>query len=271
MTTNNLLVNIAENYLATLVDNGAEDLIALVGSEGLVADPRFGIITGEPSLKEFVFAFQDWLKNYSPKVQHLRTTTTDKRVCSEDILFVDLGHEKWELAVGTIVCNQEPGSGARVHVYYTNWPLNNHSHSLRPALFDKPEPGVKHTGVILRYFESLLTGDLKKLATCFDADIYFREPSGPPYVHWGTNAVIEYFKGLFSNGAPMLREDTVIDDGRCAIMEFTVFGWNGKVWEDPATHHAGLACYERSNEGLMRCIRIYDDVDFTPGSSVTSG
>ena len=39
----------------------------------------------------------------------------------------------------------------------------------------------------------------------------------------------------------MLREDTVTDDGRCAVMEFTVFGWNGKVWEDPATYHAGLA------------------------------
>ena len=34
---------------------------------------------------------------------------------------------------------------------------------------------------------------------------------------------------------------------------------------------AGLAWYERSRDGLMRAIRIYDDVDFTPGSSVTSG
>jgi ketosteroid isomerase-like protein len=271
MTTNNYLVNIAENYLETAVHKSADDLVALVGSEGLVADPRFGICSGEPKLKEFTTSFQGWLKAFSPKVQHLRTTATEKRVCSEDILSVNLGHEKWELAVGAVVCNQESGSGAKVHVYYTNWPFNNHSHSLRPALFDKPEPGMKHTGVIQRYFESLTTGDLEKLRTCFEADIYFREPSGPPYTHWGTNAVIEYFKGLFSSGAPMLREDTVTDDGRCAIMEFTVFGWNGKVWEDPAAHHAGLACYERSRDELMRAIRIYDDVDFTPGSSVTSG
>lgn len=270
MTTDNHLTTIAENYLATAVNKSAGDLAALVGREGLVADPRFGIISGEPSLKEFSHTFQNWLKNYSPRVQHLRTTATEKRVCSEDILFVDLGHEKWELAVGTVVANQESGKGVRVHVYYTNWPFK-HAHSLRPALFDKPEPGPKHTGVIQRYFESLITGDLEKLATCFEADIYFREPSGPPYTHWGTHAVIEYFKGLFSNGAPMLREDTVTDDGRCAIMEFTVFGWNGKVWEDPATHHAGLACYQRSADGLMQCIRIYDDVDFTPGSSVTAG
>ena len=76
---------------------------------------------------------------------------------------------------------------------------------------------------------------------------------------------------MFHNGAPMLREDTITDDGRCAIMEFTVIGWNGKEWDDPSKYHAGLACYERSNEGLMRAIRIYDDVDFTPGSQVTTG
>ena len=43
MTTNNYLVNIAENYLETAVYKSADDLVALVGSEGLVADPRFGI------------------------------------------------------------------------------------------------------------------------------------------------------------------------------------------------------------------------------------
>ena len=85
-----------------------------------------------------------------------------------------------------------------------------------------------------------------------------------------TNAAIEYFRGLFSNCAPMLRENTITDDGRCAVMEFKVVGWNGKAREEAATHHAGLACYERSSDGLKRCVHTYDDIDFTPVSSVTS-
>jgi ketosteroid isomerase-like protein len=271
MNANTNLVAIAEKYLNTVVNSDFERLIALVGSDGAVEDPRFGRITGEQSLKQFMANIQKWLEEFSPRVQHVRTTKTDKRVCSEDILHVDLGEEQWELGVGTVVGYHKVSGAAEVHVYYTNWPFNNHSHSHRPALFDEPEPGAKHTDVILRYYQSLVTGDLEKLATCFEADIYFREPSGPPYVHWGTNAVIEYFKGLFHNGAPMLREDTVTDDGRCAIMEFTVIGWNGKEWGDPSQYHAGLACYERSKEGLMRAIRIYDDVDFTPESEVTAG
>ena len=59
----------------------------------------------------------------------------------------------------------------------------------------------------------------------------------------------------------MLRDDTVSDDGRTVFMEFTVYGWNGQEWEEN-TREAGLAAYERSRDGLMCAIRIYDDVDF---------
>ena len=45
-------------------------------------------------------------------------------------------------------------------------------------------------------------------------------------------------------------------------MEFTVIGWNGKEWPVDK-REAGLAVYERTSpDGLMRGIRIYDDVDF---------
>ena len=47
MTTSNNLVSIAENYLSTVVNNDAKELIALVGAGGAVEDPRFGRIAGE--------------------------------------------------------------------------------------------------------------------------------------------------------------------------------------------------------------------------------
>ena len=59
----------------------------------------------------------------------------------------------------------------------------------------------------------------------------------------------------------MIRDDTIIDDGRCAVMEFTVIGWNGGE-RPPAQHEAGLAVYQRSQDSLIASIRIYDDVDF---------
>ena len=71
-----------------------------------------------------------------------------------------------------------------------------------------------------------------------------------------------YSNCLFADGAPMLRDDAVTDDGRTVFMEFSVVGWNGK--ERPEERwEAGLAVYERSRDGLMAAIRIYDDVEFT--------
>ena len=168
--------------------------------------------------------------------------------------------EYLQLPVGTVVSNSGDSDGIAVHVYYTQWPFNK-GHTKRHALFTEPQTDAEHTGVILEYFQSLVSGDLKKTLECFEADIYFREASGPPYTHWGTEAVKQYFMGLFEKGAPMIRDDTIIDDGRCAVMEFTVVGWNG-VPREPGDYEAGLAVYQRSADELIASIRIYDDVDF---------
>jgi hypothetical protein len=256
------LTRIAEEYLTTLVHEDIQSMLNLVGTDGIVEDPRFPGNVGEAQISEFVTNFQDWISDMSPSPEHLRTTATEHRVMSEDILHIRFTGEVWEIPVATIVCKDANTGATRVHVYYTNWPFNK-KHSVRKNLFSAPLPDqAEFEGAVLNYVQSLLTGDLGKIGQSFESDIYFREASGPPYVHWGRNAVVNYFKGLFANGAPMLRDDTVTDDGRTVFMEFSVVGWNGESrpedrWE------AGLAVYERSRDGLMAAIRIYDDVEFT--------
>lgn len=254
------LTTVAENYLSIVINEDANALLNLVGQDGIVEDPRFPGNRGESDLRDFIIKFQGFFSPMSPQVEHVRTTATDQRVISEDMLHINNNGENWELPVATVVAN-DPESGIRVHVYYTNWPFNK-KHTARRNLFNEPQPNqAEFEGAILNYVQSLLTGDLDKIRDSFEADIYFREPSGVPYTHWGRNSVVNYFKGLFANGAPMLRDDTVTDDGRTVVMEFSVIGWDGKPrpadrWE------AGMAVYERSRDGLMCAIRIYDDVAF---------
>ena len=256
------LIGIAEGYLATLVRADAAAMVRLIGAQGVIEDPRFPGNEGEAQIREFVTNFQGWIADKSPETEHLRTSATEHRVMSEDILHVRFSGEAWELPVATVVSKDADSGGNRVHVYYTNWPFNK-KHSARKNLFRAPlAQQAEFEGAILNYVQSLLSGDLDKIRASFEPDIYFREASGPPYVHWGRNAVVDYFKGLFANGAPVLRDDTVSDDGRTVFMEFSVIGWNGQMrpeerWE------AGLAVYERSRDGLMAGIRIYDDVEFT--------
>ena len=254
------LRKIAENYLHTLVHEDNESLLELVGNSAAIEDPRKGRVTGSDAIMQFAHDSKTWLEYRKPRVQHVRTTATPERVCCETMLHMQSQGENISLPVGTVVSKHPETGAAEVHVYYTLWPFNHH-HSVRPALFSDPNPEGEFSGIIAKYFEGLIEGNLEKVLECFEADIYFREASGLPYVHWGHAPVAEYFKGLFSRGAPMLRHDTITDDGRCVVMEFTVIAWNG-VERDPAHHEAGLAVYERSEDGLMRAIRIYDDVDF---------
>lgn len=262
MATKDQLQKIAESYLSTVVNQDANALIALLGKDAIVEDPRLPGIKGEDSLRKFVTNFQDFFTPKSPRVEFLRTTVAQERVLCESILHVNHNGEKWELPVGVVVANDRGTGAVRVHVYYTSWPFHKH-HSFRPALFKEQQSNrAEFKGSILTYIQSLLTADLEKIRDAWEADIYFREASGVPYTHWGKNSVVEYFKGLFAKGAPMLRDDTVNEGGPTVFMEFTVIGWNRKPrpedkWE------AGLAVYERTSpEGLMRGIRIYDDVAF---------
>ena len=256
-----ILVNIAESYLATVVNGDSKKLIELLGEDGLVEDPRFPGIKGAEAIQQFVSDFGEFVNPMSPRVEHLRTSATEKRVLCEDILHLQFQGESLELPVATVVANDETGGFTRVHVYYTNWPFNK-KHSKRRNLYkERLKDQAEFEGAILNYVQCLLSGDLEKIRDSFEADIYFREASGPPYVHWGRNAVVDYFRGLFSRGAPMLRDDTVSDDGRTVFMEFTPYGWAGQEW-DEKEWEAGLAAYERSRDGLICAIRIYDDVDF---------
>jgi hypothetical protein len=262
MSQKEILQKVAEGYLSTLVNDNADALIDLVGKNAIVEDPRFPDNKGEADLRKFVAEFQDWVRPISPRVEYLRTTVAQERVLCEDILHVGFNGEKWELPVGTVVADDRETGATKVHVYYTNWPFNK-KHSFRRALFSEQQPNrAEFSGALLTYIQSLLTGDLERIREAWEADIYFREASGPPYTHWGKNSVVEYFKGLFSRGAPMLRDDTVNEGGRTVFMEFTVIGWNGKGWPVDK-REAGLAVYERTSpDGLMCGIRIYDDVDF---------
>jgi len=253
------LINVAQSYLATLISGTGDDLVRLFGEDGIIADPHKGHVQVAPAIRAFSGAIKRWLDS-ELRTQRLRITASEDRVSSEDILQVKNGKEWIQLPVGTVVCKDADAGANELHVYYTQWPFSK-SHTVRRALFPEPGNKVQHTGQIRNFFMSLTSGDVDQALDCLEADIYMREGSGPPYVHWGTENVRQYFVGLFVEGAPMIRGETLTDDGRCAVMEFTVFGWNGTEW-NPDLHQAGLAVYQRSTEGRIQSIRIYDDVAF---------
>lgn len=244
----------SERYLELLLAGDVDGIAGLFGGEPLIEDPREGRVAGRAGVEALVASTESWLAGRDPSVQHLRTTRGERRTVSEHVLHAGA----IELPVGVVAV---PGDGgvAELHVYHTMWPFNG-GHTVRPH-FVEPDPGAELRDVIAQFAKCLGSGDVDGAQRLFEADLYMREASGPPYVHWGSRDVRGYFEGLFAGGALGIQKNTVTDDGRCACMEFTVVGWGGERW--PAERHqAGLSVYERGDAGRLRAIRIYDDVAF---------
>lgn len=251
---------ILESYLPLLLERDVDGLVRMFSAaEPVINDVRDGHVEGRAGVEHLVESTAKWLEGKRAEVQHLRTTHGAKRSISEEILHVDLFGRKIELPVGVLALKDTAGGIIAIHIYYTLWPFK-HRHTVRRA-FVGPEADAKHTGVVQSFVMNLGVGDIAGALEMFEPDLYMREASGPPYVHWGRADLASYFVGLFAQGAPMLQKNTVTDDGRCAAMEFAVVGWAGKSWPKEL-HQAGLAVYERGESGLLRAIRIYDDVDF---------
>jgi hypothetical protein len=81
--------------------------------------------------------------------------------------------------------------------------------------------------------------------------------------HRGTAELRSYFRECFSLGGGIDIEPCVVtDDGvRCAL-EYNCIGWGGRRLPS----QAGIAVYERGEDGLLAAVRVYDDVEAPVGS-----
>ncbi len=235
--------------------SGAEALF----SDGIdVYDHWFGHVTDAAELKKMSAHFRE-IAGAAPRLQTIATRITKSRVFTEQILLVPSAATRKNLELGFIVIGDKAANGKlrQIRLYYTRWPFGE-KHSVRPPINEKLWDGPHPDDVLAVYWHGLTSGSWEAISKAFEADMYFREPSGPPYVHWGYEQVKAYYGGLFSSGAMDIRDNVVTDDGVCAAVEFTVYSFGG----NPITPQSGCAVYERGRSGLLMGVRIYDDIEF---------
>jgi hypothetical protein len=142
------------------------------------------------------------------------STVTGGRAVVE--LLAHLTHDGREVAWPvTVVAETLDELSVVFRTYYSQWPITGRHHIRHPIL----KPGQAHTGdVVGRYQAALDAGDAEAIVRTFASDGYFREPSGPQYVHRGTGELRSFFTMFFSAGGGIgLQHCTVTDDGvRCA-------------------------------------------------------
>ncbi|MGA7420049.1 MAG: nuclear transport factor 2 family protein [Acidimicrobiales bacterium] len=241
-------------YFEALNKGDAHALETVWPGEVVIYDPRAGEIRGHRQLRQFVRQNQSWLAERHARIETVASTVAGGRAVVE--LLAHLAGDGPALPWPVAVVAESPDDRSVVfRTYCSQWPVDGQRH-LRPPIL---RAGDAHPGdVVGRHQAALDAGDAGAIVDTFAPDGYFREPIGPHYTHRGTRELRSFFTKCFSAGGGIELEHCVVtDDGvRCAL-EYNCIHWGSH----DLPSQAGIGVYERSPDGLLAAVRIYDDIE----------
>ncbi len=222
--------------------------------EVVIYDPRAGEIRGHRQLRKFVRTNQSFLAERHARIETVASTVVGGRAVVE--LLAHLAGDGPTVAWPVAVVAESPDDLSVVfRTYCSQWPVDGYRH-LRPPILGTGDanPG----DVVGRYQAALDAGDAEAIVATFAPDGYVREPIGPHDIHRGTPELRSFFTARFGAGGGIGLENCMVtDDGvRCAL-EYNCVRWGSH--DLPA--QAGIGVYERSADGLLAAVRIYDDIE----------
>jgi hypothetical protein len=220
----------------------------------VVHDPLAGEVRGHRQLRQFIKRSQARLAEGHARIEPIASTVLGGRAVVE--LLAHLNNDGQEVQWPVAIVAESPDDNSVVFRSYLSLrQVDGHSHVRPPIL--RPRP-VDTGEVVGRYQAALDAGDTETVVSTFASEGYYREPSGPPFEHRGATELRSFFTTCFSAGGGIgLQPCAVTDDGvRCAL-EYNCVRWGSH--ELPP--QAGIAIYERSPDGLLAAVRVYDDVE----------
>lgn len=240
-------------YFNALTHGDSDVLETVWPGEVVVYDPRAGEIRGGRRLRRFVRRNEAWLGERNARIEEVAATQVGDRAVVELLAhLIVAGRElTWPVAV---VAESVDDLSVVFRTYCSQWPVDGQPHVRPPIL---PAGATGPGGLVGRYQDALAAGDTDAIVAMFASEGYLREPFGRHYLHRGTDELRSYFTRCFRSGGIGIEDCVVTDDGvRCAL-EYNRVRRDGRAV--PA--QAGIGVYERTPDGLLAAVRLYDDID----------
>ena len=222
--------------------------------EVVIYDPRAGEIRGHKELRKFVSRNQAWLADRQARIETVASTVVGDRAVVELVAHLPDGEadSTWPVAV---VAESPDDMSIIFRTYCSQMPVDGHRHVRSPIL--KPDHELLGD-VVGRFHAGLAAGDVEAVVGAFTSDGYLRESIGVRSCHRGRGQLRSFFTTCFGMGGGIsLQPCAATDDGvRCAV-EYNVVRWGSH----DLSPQAGIGVFERSPDGLLAAVRVYDDVE----------
>ena len=248
-------------YVRALHSRDSGALETVWPGEVVIYDPRAGEVRGHREIRQFIRHNESWLAGLHARTEIVARTVGPGRAVVE--LLAHLTEDGRELAWPVAVVAESPDQSSVVfRAYCSQWPIFCR-HYVRPPIL-KPQAG-RASDVIGRYQAGVAAGDADAVVATFAPDGYFRGATGPDDLHRGAAALHVYWTRRLSAGGIGVEDCAVTDDGTSCAVEYNLVRWGAR--EMPP--QAGIAVFDRGQDGLLAAARVYDDVQ--PPAELASG
>jgi hypothetical protein len=253
---------LSDVYFPALVSSQADQLVRRLGDRATVDDPIFGRTTGMPALARYLEEIAGWLAKHRGAFDKVAFVTGSDRDVTEGTLSLTFEGRAVKVPVA-VVAERRPGREVEIRLYYSTKPIKGTRAVRSPLLPQDDEVTVPLQ--VATQLDALSRGDLAAVMASFENGAILRDAAGRTHAKEDEGGPLRaYYEalcpsagaGATGSGIEVLKGARA-DDGRICALEYTVVRVRGKN----VAPQAGLAVYERGETGLLRAVRVYEDID----------
>lgn len=245
---------LSDVYLPALATGQTEQLARRLGDRATVDDPIFGRTSGMPALARYLEEVAAWLGKREGAFELAGSTVGSDRDVAEGALSLTFEGRRVTVPVA-VVAERRREREIELRLYYSTRPIKG-THAVRSPLLPKDDETTVPPPVAA-HLEALARGDVAGIVASFEAAGSLRDAQGKSYGR-ESGELEAHYRMLFAGGHGIqVLKGARADDGRVCCLEYTIVSVHGKT----VVPQAGLAVYERGDSGLLRAVRVYEDVE----------
>jgi hypothetical protein len=248
-------------YVTALLEGQSDQLARRLGDRATVDDPIFGRASGMPALERYVREMGEWLVKHEGSFEKVAFTVGSDRDVTEGTLALTFEGRRVSVPVA-IVAERRKEREVELRLYYSTSPLQG-THAVRAPLLPQDDE-VAVPPPVAAHIEALARGDLEAVVASFQPGGAVRDAAGKTHSRGDAGGALRAYyekvlQGSADRGVPgvVILKGARADDGSTCALEYTVVRVHGKA----VPPQAGLAVYVRGETGLLRALRLYEDVD----------